>query len=129
MATPGSPVDQLIKSNEALATYYSGVVAHLETLASLPEFASVIDQLEYDELLRRAEQDANGGASVATATAVEEVHNNAAHLREHSLVTHGKAELYLAIRAEYTQSSDYHKDRASLLASLLRGETRVAYLT
>lgn len=128
MATTGSPVDQLVKSNEALAEYYSGVVLHLEALQALPEFAAFIDRLEHDELLRRAEQDANGTASPATATAVEEVHNNAAHLREHALATHGKAELYLAVRAEYTQSADYHKDRAALMASLLRGETRVAYL-
>lgn len=129
MATPGSPVDQIVKSNEALAGYYSGVVAHLEALATLPEFSSVLNQLEYDELLRRAEQDANGTASPATAVAVEEVHNNSAHMREYAMATRGKAELYLAIRSEYTQSADYHKDRASLLASLLRGETRVAYLT
>lgn len=126
--TAGSPVDQLTTSNRSLSEYYRQLAEYLTNAGALPDFASVLDKLEYDELLRRADQDANGSASAATATAVEEIHNNAAHVREYAMTNRNKAEIYLAMQSEYTQSAEYHDDRAALLVSLLRGQTRVPYL-
>lgn len=126
--TPGSPSDQLITSNGALSGYYRQLAEYLLSGGTLPEFQDFLQDLEYDELLRRATQDASGSPSPTTATAVEEVHNNAAHAREYAMGSRNKAELYLAMQSEYLQSSEYHLDRAALLASLLRGQTKVPYL-
>lgn len=124
----GGPVDQLSKTNLALAEYYERMSGHISSGSSAEEFGKYIDRIEYDEILRRASLDAMGTADTATAVAVEEVHNNAAHVREYSMTVRRKSEMYTAIAGEYSQSADYHRDRAVLLSSILKGETNIGYL-
>lgn len=126
--TVGGPVDQLSKTNLALADYYEKTSGYVSTGSAVDDFGKYIEKLEYDEILRRASLDAMGTADTATAVAVEEVHNSAAHVREYSMTVRRKSEIYSAIASEYSQSADYHKDRAVLLASILRGETNIGYL-
>ncbi len=126
--TPGGPLDQLTKSNDALSAYYKAVSDYIASNSNPPDFATVLALLEYDELLRKASQQASGTADVSTAVAVEETHNNVAHIREFSMTSKGKADLYQDIQSEYEQSADYHKDRSSLLASMLKGLSQVPYL-
>lgn len=129
MATQGGAEDQLIKANKALAEYYRQLSAYLGSYSNLPDFSAVVDGLSYEELLRRAQQDANGTAHHSTAAAVEELHNSAAHVREYAMTVIGKTGIYLSAQSEYDQSADYHEDRAALMSSLLRGATKVPYLT
>lgn len=128
MATKGGPEDQLVSCNLAIADYYEKVAGHVASMSPAVDFSTCVESLEFDELLRRAALDATGTADPATAIAVEEVHNNSAHVREYILSSQVKASIYLGIASEYTQSADYHKDRAVLFASLLRGDNRVSYL-
>lgn len=124
----GGPVDQLSKTNLALAEYYEKISDDVLSGAGADDFGKYIDRIEYDEILRRASLDAMGPADPATAVAVEEVHNSAAHVREYSMTVRRKSEIYTSIAGEYSQSADYHKDRAVLLTSILKGETKIGYL-
>lgn len=127
MAEQGSALGQLQESNTALSEFYSAAAGYISSPSTPPEFSAFLDRLEYDELLRRARQDYNGTAGISTAIAVEEIHNNVAHVREYAMGRKGKAEIYLSITAEYNQSADYHKDRAILYAGMLSGQVRVPY--
>ncbi|HET8689743.1 MAG TPA: hypothetical protein VFM18_24315 [Methanosarcina sp.] len=126
--TTGTPLDQLVTSNEALSTYYQGLANYLQTHSGPVDFSTVVNSLDYSELLRRAQQDAGGPASTATAVAVEEVHSNVAHLREYAMSSKSKSDLYLSMQSEFSDSAQYHKDRSVLLASQLTGDETVPYL-
>lgn len=128
MSTTGTPLGQLTANNQALAAYFKALAQYLRAGGSLPGVDSVVDAIDYSELLRRATQDANGTADPATATAVEEVHMAAATLREISMASRTKNELYLAMSSEGDSLSEYHLDKAKFHASLLEGSSKVSYL-
>lgn len=128
MSGTGTPLGQLKANNEVLSAYFKALAQYLRAGGSHPSLDSVVDSIDYSELLRRATQDANGTADAATAAAVEEVHVAVATLREISMASRTKNELYLAMSSEDDMLSEYHLDKAKFHSSLLEGSSRVPYL-
>lgn len=128
MATPGSAESQLVECNTAVAGFYTALSDQLHSGGVSVDFTDYYPRLVYDELLRRAQQDANGTADPMCGIAVDEVHGVSSLLREYSMGIETKASIYNAISTDYQSTAEYYGDRAVLNASILRGDNRVAYL-
>lgn len=128
MATPGSAEAQLTECNTATSEFYTALSDQVHSGANSVDFADYYTRLAYDELLRRAQQDANGTADPMCGIAVDEVHGVLSLLREYSMGVETKAGIYNAIASDYQSTAEYYGDRAILNASILRGDNRVAYL-